>query len=41
MGPGDLGSAPVRGATEALMTVGMAGKFGKKRFLKTARFSYL
>lgn len=34
IGPGDLGSAPVRGATDALTTVGMAGKFGRKRFFK-------
>lgn len=33
IGPGDLGSAPVRGATDGLMTVGMAGKLGKKILL--------
>lgn len=41
IGPGDLGSAPVRGATDGLMTVGMAGRFGRKRVLKKARYSYL
>lgn len=41
IGPGDLGSAPVRGAIDALMTVGMTGKFGRERFLKKTRYGYL
>lgn len=41
IGPGDLGSASVCGATDELMAVGMAGKFGRKRVLKKARHSYL
>ena len=41
IGPGDLGSALVRGATDALMTVGMAGKLGGKRFPRKTRHGYL
>ena len=38
IGPGDLGSAPVCGATDGLMTVGMAGKCARNRFLKKTRY---